>query len=300
MIFACCKNQRIVMKICVLNVMVFLVLTGCLPVNNKTEGENYPQTSLGEKKAPADDNLEDEFLEDDLVEQDTLEIPIKNEKKIYFKATGSEPFWGLEIADSGIQFTSLMEGFESFSVPFIYPEKAADANVKKYHLETEQSEMHITVSQQECANTMSGYVSAYMVEVEIKDFNEESFTNFSGCGAYAMDEALESYWILETIGQIKIDTLTFTRNIPHIKIQVEANTFTGFAGCNNIRGNLFSEVEILRFMDVVSTKKMCGQASVEDQFLEALKVATTYKLSGRNLQLKNPSRILMQFRKSEE
>ncbi len=288
------------MKICVLNVVVFLVLTGCLPVNKNAEGESYPQTNVGEKKVLAEDNTEDDFMEDGLTEQDSLEVPALLEPKIYFTATGNEPFWGLEIAESGIQFTSLVEGYESFSAPFMYPEKAADANIKKYRLETEEGTMQITVSQQECANTMSGDVSAYMVEIDITDAMEESLMSFSGCGAYAMDESLESYWILESIGKKAVDVSEFSQNIPHIKIQVTANTFTGFAGCNIIRGSLFSEVEVLRFVDVVSTKKMCGQASLEDQFLEALKGATTYKLSGDNLQLKNPSRVLMQFRKSEE
>ncbi len=288
------------MKICVLNVVVFLVLTGCLPVNNKAEGENFPETIVGEKRALEDSNLDDDFTEDDLVKEDSLLVPIPKEEKLYFKATGNEPFWGLEIADNGIQFTSLVENFESFTAPFMYPEKATDANVKKYQIETEQGEMLITVSQQECADTMSGNVSAYMVEVQIKTNDEETFTEFSGCGAYAMDARLESYWILETIGQKSIDTSAFKRHIPHIEIQVAANTFTGFAGCNTIRGNLFSELELLQFIDVVSTKKMCGNANVEDQFLEALKGTTSYKLSGNHLQLKNPSRVLMQFRKAEE
>src|SRR5690349_24477 len=52
--------------------------------------------------------------------------------KPIFKASGNEPFWGVTIDARDITFTSLVEGFKNFTVPFAEPIRAMDANVKMY------------------------------------------------------------------------------------------------------------------------------------------------------------------------
>ncbi|PKP26540.1 MAG: heat-shock protein [Bacteroidetes bacterium HGW-Bacteroidetes-2] len=288
------------MKIGVLYVFLFIVLSSCMNVNTKTEAETerYRQTSSGEKKQIDTDLSEESISKNDIVSSNKESIEQVTTSRVYFTAAGNEPFWGLEIAESGILFTTLDTLTTQFSAPFMYPTRAEDANVKIYEIETDEGEMQIIISEKECEDTMSGAISAYEVQVKLKRNTEDDFLTFLGCGSYAMDIRLQAYWALEKIGENQLEDSIFEIDFPHLEIQTVGNTFSGFAGCNKIAGVLFSELEVLRFIKVKSAKKICNQANIEDQFLEALQLVTTYSVTETTLKLKNPSRVVMQFKKA--
>lgn len=287
------------MKIGIFYILFFIVSTSCMNINNNTETEKYRQTSSGEKKEYEENTVEEE-IEENNVDVDSSKVYIEaTTSRVYFTAAGNEPFWGLEITESDIHFTALDSVTNQFSASFRYPIKGDDATNKTYQIDTEEGEMLITISEEECVDTMSGAISAYKVQVKLKRNTEDEFFVFQGCGSYTMDARLQAYWALEKIGENKLEDSLFEIDFPHIEIQTESNTFTGFAGCNKIHGSLFSELELLRFINLKSPKKMCNQANIEDQFLEALQQTTTYLVTDTTLKLKNPSRVLMQFKKLE-
>ncbi|OIP49928.1 MAG: hypothetical protein AUK33_09145 [Flavobacteriaceae bacterium CG2_30_34_30] len=287
------------MKIGVFYLLFFIICSGCMNINNKTETEKYRQTSSGEKKE-FEENPIDEEIDENSVAADSSDTFLEaSVNRVYFTAAGNEPFWGLEITEKDINFTFLDSITNQFSAPFRYPIRADDTTIKTYKLKTEQMEMLISISEEECINTMSGAISAYKVEVNLKRNTDKDFLSFLGCGSYTIDSNLQGYWALEKIGENKLEDSLFEINFPHIEIQTQANTFFGFAGCNKIHGSLFSEWELLRFTNLKSPKKICNQANIEDQFLEALQQVTSYTVSNATLKLKNPSRVLMQFNKVE-
>ena len=218
-------------------------------------------------------------------------------EKIYFKASGTEPFWSLEISEDRLRFHSLVEGFETFDAPAKEPIRAADANVKMYKAETEAGTMNVQIQQGECTNAMSGAVSGYNVTVELKQGTDQDFTVFEGCGQYVADYRLHDIWVLEELDGAKVTAAQFQQELPSMEINAQEASFVGFAGCNRMRGKLFSEREVLRFTGIITTRMMCAPENQEAEFLKALQSATTFNIENNRLYLSNPDGLRLVFKK---
>ncbi|WP_257670900.1 META domain-containing protein [Parapedobacter tibetensis] len=213
---------------------------------------------------------------------------------VYFRATGTEPFWGLEISESLIKLTTIGD---STMTPHTFPVRAMDANVKMYKIQTESNEMTIQIVQSECTNAMSGKVSPYTVTIAYKKNTDEKLTTWQGCGHYITDYRLHDIWVLEKINGNDITKEDFSKEFPIMEINSTTSKFIGFAGCNRMNGSLFSEKELLRFTNIATTKMMCEPANKESEFLKALQSSTTYKIANNRLTLSNPDRELLIFKK---
>ena len=233
----------------------------------------------------------------------TNTIPTKEEVKItqetiinYFTASGNEPFWNIAISDDQIEFTSLITGFESIKVPHVEPIRAMDANVKMYRINTESIQMKIQIFQSECINSMSGKVSKYTVKIDLKSKKDAEYKILEGCGSYTTDYRLADIWVLEELNRVKITSTDFAKEVPLIEISTTDNKFNGYAGCNRMNGTLFFEKGLLRFTNIITTKMMC-QNNKENEFINALQRATTYKIEDNRLWLSNPNGLLVVFKK---
>lgn len=215
----------------------------------------------------------------------------------FFKATGNEPFWGVKIGKETITFTSLIEGLEEISAPYVEPIKAMDANVKLYRFKTKTGSMSITIQQMDCTDTMSDDKSPYNVKVELTNASDGSVQKMEGCGKYITDYRLHDIWVLEQLNGKKVTTADFQRELPRIEINSAENRFMGFGGCNNVNGGIFYEKDLLRFTNVISTLMACGNNNKEDEFLQALQSITTYSIDNNRLSLSNPSGLLLVFKK---
>lgn len=216
----------------------------------------------------------------------------------FFKATGNEPFWGLKIGKETIRFTSMIEGLEEISAPYVDPIRAMDANVKLYRFTTKTGSMSITIQQMDCTDTMSGDKSPYNVKIEITNNSDASVKKIEGCGRYITDYRLHDIWVLEQLNGKKVAIADFKRELPRIEIYSAENRFSGFGGCNQINGGIFYENDVLRFTNVASTLMACGgNNNKEDEFLQALQSTTTYTVANNRLSLSNPSGLLLVFKK---
>lgn len=216
----------------------------------------------------------------------------------FFKATGNEPFWGLKIGKETIRFTSLIEGLEEISAPYVDPIRAMDANVKLYRFTTKTGSISITIQQMDCTDTMSGDKSPYNVKIEITNNSDASVKKIEGCGRYITDYRLHDIWVLEQLNGKKVAIADFQRELPRIEIYSAENRFSGFGGCNQINGGIFYENDVLRFTNVASTLMACGgNNNKEDEFLQALQSTTTYTVANNRLSLSNPSGLLLVFKK---
>lgn len=217
-----------------------------------------------------------------------------NVSSIYFSASGTEPFWNIEISEESIVFRTPTD---SIKMPHVNPRLAQDSNVKRYDTETESVKMTIQISQNECTNDMSGRVSPYSVSVEYKNSDETELQKLKGCGYYITDYRLHDIWVLETLNGKTITKEDFSKEFPTMEINSAENKFMGFAGCNRMNGQLFFEKDLLRFTNVATTEMMCEPSNKEAEFLKALQSSTTYSVENNRLTLSNPSGILTVFKK---
>lgn len=224
----------------------------------------------------------------------------KTEKNIpgtfnpYFISSGNEPFWSMQIAEDFIKIKFLQD---SLKIPHELPIRAMDANVKMYQLKTATDDIQIQIIQSECVNTMSGKKSPYKIGMRFLDRKTSKETLYEGCGNYITDYRLHDIWVLEKMNGRTITKADFNQEFPLLEIKSTENYFMGFAGCNQMNGKLFSENELLRFSNIVTTRKRCEPTNKESDFLKILQSSTTYKIENMRLTLSNPNGELLVFKK---
>lgn len=214
---------------------------------------------------------------------------------VYFKALGTEPFWGIEVSKDSIKFTS-PEKDQNFSVAFVKPNRAMDANILNYKVKKDSISLEFTVTQGNCSDGMSDKVHKYSVKGILKrgDAKEQIL---NGCGNYIIDYRLHDIWALEEVEGKKINPEDFKKGVPNLEIYAEEARFSGSAGCNQMGGKLFSENDLLRFTDIVNTEMMCDNYETEKTLVKALQSTTRFELKENKLYLFNPEGTKAVFRK---
>lgn len=221
---------------------------------------------------------------------------LKSKSEGYFKATGIEPFWSLEISEEEIRFQATGAG-SNFTAPHSEPNKPMDANVKSYRVNLEGAEMEITIKMHNCSDGISDLKHDYQVDISLKRNNQKEIENFSGCGNYLVDYRLFNLWVLEELEEMKVTKANFAKELPMLEINSSEKKFFGYGGCNRVSGKTFQERELLRFTNIISTKMACGDTNMENIFLKALQSSTGYKIKNNRLYLMNPDGITIIFKK---
>lgn len=221
-------------------------------------------------------------------EENLSTISNNSNKNPYFKASGTEPFWSIQIYQDKIVYKTPED---SIFLPHSEPILAMDSNVKLYQIKAKSSEFNIQIVQQECVNEMSGEIFPYKVAVDFKKKASSNFEKINGCGQYIIDYRLHDIWVLEELNGNKVSKDDFTNMLPVIEIFKNLNSyqFSGLLGCNRIMSSLFFEREKLRFNNIASTKMMCGNSNKEAEFITALESVTTYSIEDNRLILSNLS-----------
>ena len=216
-------------------------------------------------------------------------------KSHFFEASGDD--WDLIISESDISFTSQRKGFEVFNAPTTEPILAQDANVKQYRSVPELGTIIVYINYEECIKSEETSWD-YKVKVEIKRGIDNEFSTFEGCGNYILDYRLHDIWVLKTIYDDEVLPDYFREELPRIEINSAKKSFFGFAGCNRMNGQIFSENELIRFHNIITTKMLCAPPNKENEFLKALQSSTGYKIEKNRLFLFNPDRSTLSFIKA--
>jgi heat shock protein HslJ/uncharacterized membrane protein len=220
------------------------------------------------------------------------------ETLIYFKAIGDDPVWNLTISSEQVVFQTHYFGTDKFTFPHAEPVRVVETHTKKYSLQSGEAQIIIELDEKLCQNASSRERFTYGVIISIKRNIDSTFTDFFGCGHYITDKDLESIWILN---QIKSDTVTasdFNDTLPYLELHASGNSFKGYGGCNTIDGRIFSEWHLLRFTNLVLSKRTCGPTNKEQEFIKALQFSTQFKLEENRLILSNPGGVTLVFTKS--
>ncbi|PSR53981.1 hypothetical protein AHMF7605_10850 [Adhaeribacter arboris] len=113
---------------------------------------------------------------------------------------------------------------------------------------------------------------------------------------YISNVTLESgKWILINLYEQEVIKQNTDRPI-YLEFNVTDQKLTGFAGCNRLFGAFSSKGSAITFSRVGSTKLICPDAKLEDDFVSSLQQITRYQIDGEKLQLYNHSNLLMTLR----
>lgn len=216
-------------------------------------------------------------------------MPYRKEMKlgIDFIATGTEPFWSLEIElDSSITFTSLSE-IDSLTLPFIEPIVQKDRDVF-YGSTTKKRSTKILVKDTACVNQLSGDEFSYSVEVSIKEKGMKGFKNFTGCGQYLGDFHMTGEWDFITINGDSIPQTAEMPKTPFITFSLKEGSLAGYAGCNTIHGAFDFGYKTINFSPLVSTRMSCPNMELETTVIKALSDKSyNYTVTDNDLILQN-------------
>ena len=216
-----------------------------------------------------------------------------------FYATGNEPFWSLSIDFEGSMHYITAEGYE-LTLPAIKGEKAMDANVTRYHSETEKGALTVQVFTQICEDTMSGKKNNFKVQIEVKKRGDSVTETVTGCGNYIGVYEINDIWTLQRIGSKDIDTADKTITAPTLELRLNENRVLGLAGCNRYSGSFSLEGDKMIFGYMLSTMMACPSMSLESQFLKLLNEKTLpYKLEKGVLYV-GTGENLMTFKRGEK
>lgn len=247
------------------------------------------------------ESTEEEKMESTETVEDTIQVKSMEPIAVtpdgsYFKATGTEPFWGLKLYENKVEL-SMME--DTILTPPSEPIKAQDSNISLYRIQTEATHLDIIIAHKECTNAMSGEKSPYTVTLAYKKTGDDETQALEGCGAYVTDYRLHDIWVLEEMNGKAVSKADFNgKDVPNMEININTNRFSGFSGCNRMNGSLFFEKDLLRFTNVASTRMACPNLDGESEFLKALQNANSYSVGNNRLYLSNNSQEnLLTFKK---
>ena len=211
-----------------------------------------------------------------------------------FVATGSEPFWSLELTSQGqMRFRTVTAG-DSLLLPLPAPNQAQDAPVLRYRAQTAAGELIVTIAQRPCPNAMSGEVLPYTVTVQARTAGQPDSRTFAGCGRYLGDYRLHDLWALESVDGQAVVAAQFAQDKPYLELNLTSEQVLGFSGCNKFGGSLTPERAGLRFGTLRGTLVACPALAFEQKFQKALSGQSfTYQLENRRLMLKNRTTTLV-------
>ncbi|MBC8644651.1 hypothetical protein H9W95_13110 [Flavobacterium lindanitolerans] len=95
-------------------------------------------------------------------------VAIKQTNDVFFKASGTEPFWGIEIMKDSVRFTS-PETENNFTLLYGKPNRAMDANVISYEAKSDSIHLKFTIQQGKCSDGMSDNEYNYHVNASLKE-----------------------------------------------------------------------------------------------------------------------------------
>lgn len=218
----------------------------------------------------------------------------------FFRITGTERFWTIEMTGTEIKFISLNKG-ESFNAPFVKPVESPDGKsitYKSFAGKKKDTSIEITAYAQGCNDGMGENPYTHVVRVTIIRPKTAAPTVLKGCANFVADTRLNKVWILQQLKGINVTPQDFGNELPYIDLHIAApDAFTGFAGCNLIKGNFHaSGADGLKFTDLASGRMTCTSGNKEPFFLDALRSVIRYEITENRMLVFGKSGLLAVFK----
>ncbi len=207
-------------------------------------------------------------------------IPIKLAD---FHAEAIDSSWILRVQfDSDLYFEDLSKSMV-FKGTVDELHVAQGADVVGIKAKNETHIMRLSIDIVECGN------GGRNVDLMLRKSDKKDGINYSGCGHYRGNPNLHNIWAVSSINGQDLNPEKFPKDIPHFEMNLETKHFSGFAGCNDVHGELSFNYNKMNISTLISTKMYCAEVStVENQILGILRSGPLiYSLKGRNLILEN-------------
>jgi heat shock protein HslJ/uncharacterized membrane protein len=218
--------------------------------------------------------------------------------ELFFKVAGIDAAWSLEMSEKEIRFISEDKN-ESFSVPYEKAVKGEGDNTKLYRSKSKTNGIEVTIFDGKCSDDATETIYLHLVNVSIKKTADKEFKILKGCGNYVLDNRLNVPWTLQQIKGKTVMPGDFGKELPYMDLHINIEQFTGFAGCNRLKGKLdITDGNHIKFNDLITTKMSCMPENKEPAFLQALQSITKYELKDNALLLSDGNETELVFVKS--
>ncbi len=213
----------------------------------------------------------------------------------FLVASGDNASWTASVSSEKITIKT-GDNIEALTFPYKTPLVATEAKLRVFRSTAGANTVEITVSDQACSTNVEN--EPYRYEIFITLTTGDQVQNLTGCGIFNSDKSLNTVWTLEQLNGITMTPDNFGQELPYIDIHTEIGSFTGFGGCNRMKGTvgLFEPGTIL-FSKVIATKMFCVAGNQESGFMKALQTATNYKIKNNKLHLYKGSDVVLIFKK---
>jgi heat shock protein HslJ/uncharacterized membrane protein len=204
-----------------------------------------------------------------------------------FVATGTEPFWNLDIDFDKELFFSNIDG-DSLRAPI--PAVTTEGTSTRVNINAGGTMLTVILTPTGCINAMSGAYSDYAVEVI---YNQRSAV---GCGQFISTLfSLHGSWKLSSLNGEAVADASYPNGLPELDFNVLTKTASGTTGCNKLTGSFTTNTSgALSFLPIATTRMFCTGVN-ETAFLKALQQTTAYRTEGDQLILSKGTSPLLTF-----
>lgn len=156
-----------------------------------------------------------------------------------------------------------------------------------YYIKTSTTALNIIVYSENCENSQQR-------KIEVTHNGKQ----YTGCGKYLYDPALEGKWILDKIKNIPQAGKDYRTGLPMLQFNLPAKKMSGNDACNSINGNIEIMGKQIKFSAFISTKMACNNNAAEYIFSNLLSNnLVTYYIKNNYLSISLPDDSLIVFRK---
>lgn len=193
-----------------------------------------------------------------------------------FMASGTEPFWSVEIdLDKRMQLKT-PDGVQ-MTAPVPAPLKPADVAATAYRAATESGMLNVVIFDKQCTNDTSGQPYPKTVQVETSN------KRYNGCGQWLADYRLHDIWVLRSLNDTAVD-LRLPKGAPTLEFNLNTGRVAGHDGCNSINGPLEVKGKTLSLGRTASTLMACNDGGFGPRY-RALLMAKELRYRIENLAL---------------
>ncbi|MDX1651575.1 MAG: META domain-containing protein [Brumimicrobium sp.] len=202
----------------------------------------------------------------EIIENAMTDVQHPSENLTDFIAHGPDSSWKLSVQfNDKVTFTHKDKGI-SFQGKIESKAVAQGADVVGIMAKSDDAVLSLSIDIVQCNGNEK------RVDVMHRKTASKNGTDFSGCGYYRGDPKLHDIWAVSYINQEKLNPAKFPKDIPHFEFNLKSKQLSGFAGCNQVNGNLRFEYNKMFIEPLASTKMYCADLSeIENKILNILR-----------------------------
>ncbi|MCF8239339.1 MAG: copper resistance protein NlpE N-terminal domain-containing protein [Saprospiraceae bacterium] len=247
--------------------------SGRIVLTEQIAGMNHLQV-VDETLVLVDDEgqqVRTEFPENYILKREVPEqVTFDDSEDIFFKATGNEPFWMVEIKASGtIHFSALGPEEIDMALPLGNQDPSEAGVLYTYGGAGDAGRIEVITRLNACEDDMSGEARTHTVTVNLQLKDMESPVSYTGCGYHPSPYRLHDIWELVSINGETFDTEGQGIH-PYLIMNGLNSTATGSGGCNRINGTFLLRGKTMTFGPFISTKRACPLLDLESRLMESL------------------------------